>query len=135
MIRATIDTNVIISGLLFQGIPLKVLDSAVRYRYELVLSAPLILECERVIFSRKFGLKPHEGRALLDPIIEIATIVVPSKRVTIITRCPGDNEVLACAKEGRCDFIVTGDRRDLLTLREFDGIPIVSPRNFMETIG
>jgi putative PIN family toxin of toxin-antitoxin system len=132
--KATIDTNIFVSGLLFGGIPLKILERALRKDFSLVTSTPLMAEIERVLSSKKFKLTETEIFALVGPLFEVAQVVVPEEEITVISRCPADNRVLECAVTGRCTVIVTGDRRDLVSLKVFRGIPIVTPRAFYETI-
>ena len=80
-----------------------------------LLSAPLISEIERVIRSKKFGLSGDEAVILTEPFFERSTIVVPTSTINAIPRCPGDNRVLECAVDGGAQYIVTGDRKDLLS--------------------
>lgn len=54
--RAVIDTTIVVSGLFFGGVPLKVMDAAIDRKFIHVLSAPVIAEIERVLSSKKFGL-------------------------------------------------------------------------------
>jgi uncharacterized protein len=69
----------------------------------------------------------------LDPILCLAEIVEPTRTV-IASRDPNDDHVLACALEAKANFIVTGDK-DLLSLGEFEGVRIVTPRQFLELRG
>ena len=48
---------------------------------------------------------------------------------------PDDNHILACAKSGRADVIVSGDKRHLLPLKEYEGMPIVRPVDFLRMLG
>jgi len=48
---------------------------------------------------------------------------------------PADAKILACAVAGKADVIVTGDKRHLLPLKKYRGIPIVSPAEFLDRIG
>ena len=134
MIRATVDTNITVSGLLFGGIPYKIIQAALNRRFVWTLSAELMEEAERVLTAPKFGLTRKEIQILTGPIFDVAEIVVPVQRFNAISRCPGDNRVLECAVAGRCKAIVTGDRRDLLSLGAFHGVQIVSCRQFLEML-
>ncbi len=111
MIRAVIDTNITVSGLLFGGLPLKVIHAALARKYTWVTSPALINEVERVMRYKKFGLTNKEIQVLTQPIFAISEVVVPLETIDAIPRCPGDNRVLECAVEGNCDLIVTGDRQ------------------------
>ena len=134
LLRVTIDTNITVSALFFGGLPLKVVRAGIEGRFIWVCSPPLFKELETVLASKKFGLKKQDIEDLLNPIAAHVEFVVPSKKLSVITRCPGDNRVLECAVEGNCNFIVTGDRKDLLSLKSFQDIPIVSVRNFLDQI-
>lgn len=122
MIRVVVDTNIVVSGLLFGGLPLKVINTAIDRRFTWVISPYLIEELERALGHKKFGLSEHEIKILLNPIMEIFEIIIPTTIVDIIERCLGDNRVLECALDGKCSRIVTGDRRDLLSIHPFHHI-------------
>lgn len=134
MIRAIVDTNVTVSGLLFGGLPLKIIHAALARRFEWIISPVLINELERVLRSEKFALSDHEIQVLTAPLLDIAEIVVPEKTINVITRCPADNRVLECAMEGRCSVIVSGDRRDLLSLKRYQQVEIVTARQFFDRL-
>ena len=72
MIRDVIDTNVTVSGLLFGGLPLKIIHAALARRFEWVISPILISELERVLRSDKFSLSDHEIQVLTTPIFGLA---------------------------------------------------------------
>ena len=132
MIRAVIDTNITVSGLLFGGLPLKIINAAIDRRFVWMTSPYLIEELERVLRYKKFDLSTHEIKVLLAPIMEISEIIVPMTSVDVIQRCPADNRVLECALDGKCSFVVTGDRQDLLSIRKLHQIEIVTARHFLE---
>ena len=69
----------------------------------------------------KFGLDPKD-LPLLQIYQDAATILKPN---------PDDDELLAIALAGKAEIILTGDK-DLLTLKQFQGIKILSPRQFVE---
>jgi len=132
LIRTVVDTNVSVSGLLFGGVPLKVIDAALARRFTWVTSPILMDEVDRVMRYKKFGLTEQEIAVLTQPLFSIAEIVVPVTTIEVIERCPADNRVLECAVEGKCQIIVSGDRRDLLSLKRFQNIEIFTPRQFLE---
>lgn len=134
MIRAVIDTNIAVSGLLFGGLPLKIIRAALARRFEWVTSPVLINELEQVLRSGKFALSAHEVQVLMTPILGITEIILPEETISVITRCPADNRVLECAIEGRCSVIVSGDRRDLLSLKRYQHVEIVMARQFFDRL-
>jgi uncharacterized protein len=132
--RVVLDTNVVVSGLLFGGVPLKIVRSALCKEFTYVTSVPLLEEMQTVLAYKKFGLSSEEIRDLTGPLVEAAEFAVSTEEISVIERCPADNRVLECAVAGRCAAIVTGDKRDLIRLGVFRGIPILSPRAFLDSI-
>jgi len=80
----------------------------------------------------KFGFHPRHAR-LLTLFVQRQTLAVEVISQVRACRDPDDNHILAAALDGNCSHLVTGDS-DLLALREFAGINIVTPRAFMELI-
>jgi predicted nucleic acid-binding protein len=91
-------------------------------------------EVERVLLSHKFGLSKSEVTILLNPVFSVAEIIIPKCEINIIKRCPGDNRVLECAIDGACEYIVTGDRRDLLSLDSIGTTRIISAKEFLDIL-
>lgn len=101
--------------------------------HELISSNALIEEFEEKL-ENKFDFSTAEiarARLTLKPIIQL---VDPIPLASQVSRDPDDDIVLATAVAGNCEYIVTGDK-DLLDLKEFQGIPIMKPREFGELIG
>ncbi|OFZ37384.1 MAG: putative toxin-antitoxin system toxin component, PIN family [Bdellovibrionales bacterium RIFOXYD12_FULL_39_22] len=131
-IRAVIDTNVIISALLFGGLPEKVLSLVISKKIELILSPSIRDEIERVLLDPKFSLSTKEVSILLSAIDKVATFVLPSEKITLIKRKDSDNRILEAAVCGNANYIVTGDKQDLLPLKKYLNILIISPKQFLE---
>jgi putative PIN family toxin of toxin-antitoxin system len=134
LIRAVIDTNITVSGFLFSGIPLEIINTALSQRFIWVTSPALMAETHRVLQSEKFGLTLQETQKLTRALWETADIIRPKHTLDVIKRCPADNRVLECAVEGECSLIVTGDRRDLLSLESYRHIKIIKARDFLSRI-
>lgn len=94
MIRAVVDTNIVVSGLLFGGLPYKIVKQALDKKFIPVTSPHLIAEIERVMLYPKFTLSPQEVRLLLDPYLNVTEIVIPTETISVIKSCPADNRVL-----------------------------------------
>jgi putative PIN family toxin of toxin-antitoxin system len=134
LIRAVVDSNIAISGYFFGGVPLQIIQAAISHRFTWVTSPVLIAETQRVMRSEKFGLTFQETQKLMRPLLEVADIVQPNLVIDVIKRCPADNRVLECAVEGECSFIITGDRRDLLSIKNYQNIEIIKARDFLSKI-
>lgn len=128
-LRVVLDTNVLISGLLFRGPPNVILHHALEGTFQLFVSADLLDELARVL-SGKF---PHRLEAIqhtLHALQELAIAIVPKEPVNVIRVDPSDNRILECALCAQADVIVSGDHH-LLDLRSFRDIPILTPQAFL----
>jgi predicted nucleic acid-binding protein len=76
-----------------------------------------------------------EIRARVKRFARIADIIIPDIVPNVIENDPADNHILACAVSGKADVIVSGDKRHLLPLKEYEGIPIVRPADFLRMLG
>lgn len=131
--RVVIDTNIIVSGLNFSGREREVLELARVEKYELYLSIFILDEVADVL-RRKFDWSPQRTAQIVRLLRAYATVVEPRTRLSVIRRDDQDNRILECALEARAEFLLTGDRRDLLPLKEFEGIRIVSSLEFLSAL-
>jgi putative PIN family toxin of toxin-antitoxin system len=75
-----------------------------------------------------------EIQTTLKLLVRKADIVKVDTVLDVVPDDPKDNHVLACAFAGKVDMVVSGDK-DLLRLKEYEGIPIVRPMDFLRTVG
>jgi putative PIN family toxin of toxin-antitoxin system len=129
-VRVVCDTNIFVSALVFGGKPRKFLELA-RKNVVLVVSEPLLQELRRVLTS-KFGWADHRVLIAIREIARTAELVKPDIEITDC-RDRDDNRILEAALAGRVDFIVSG-YADLLSMRSFRGIQIVSVSIFLDRI-
>ena len=129
-IKVVLDTNVLISGLHFEGNENRILVLFYRDIIEVCLS-PFILKELEIILEKKFCWEKKQVRILLDKINDIAIIVHPKHKTSEIKTKEADNRILECAVEANADYIVTGDTKHLQSLKEFQGIRILSPAQFL----
>lgn len=129
--RLVLDTNVAISGLLWQG-PTHLFLQAVRAQpsIQLFSSVPLIEELADVLprkdCMKRLALLDLSAQAVLADYISAVHLVEPA-RITPTSIDADDDVVLATALAARADAIVSGDGKHLLILGQFQGIPILSP--------
>ena len=131
--RVVLDTNVIVSGLNFPGNERLVLELALRGRFELCLS-PFILEEVDGVLTRKFGWSEERSYQAIRTLRDAATIIEPRQRPPVISGHPADNRILECAVEAAADYLVTGDRRHLLPLKERLGVRILNAPLFLSAL-
>lgn len=131
MTWVVLDTNVLVSGLGWpRSLPGRIVDRAVHGRFVLVTSKPLLAELERVLAYPRLAKAIDGPSELVRLISEVAVVVEPDREVTMIERDPADNRVLEAAVAASADYIVSGDT-DLLEIGSFEGVRIVSPREFI----
>ena len=133
MITATLDTNVLISGLLFNGLPRQLLRQAISGKFSFVLSVAILEELEDVLRRPKFGLPPEFVQIVARELEATATLVYPTSRHKAVKSDPKDDMIVDCGVEGHCDYIVSGDNH-LLSLIEVEGIPVVTPTEFLSKL-
>ena len=131
--RVVLDTNVIISGLNFPGNERLVLELALRGRFELCLS-PFILEEVAGVLGRKFGWTEERSSQALRALDAAATVVEPQILPEVIDGGHADNRILECAAAVSADYLVTGDRRHLLPLGEYEGARILNAPRFLSVL-
>lgn len=129
-LRVVADTNVLVSALLFGGPPEQIVLAGLRGEIQLLTSIPLLKELERVL-KGKFKLNLHLVRNIIEEIKEVAELVEISSHINVISYPDDDNRVLECAVDGKAEFIVTGDTKHILPLKEFRGTKILSPSEFL----
>jgi putative PIN family toxin of toxin-antitoxin system len=131
MTRVVLDTNVYISALMFDGLPGSLLDLAVLRAFTLIISPALLDELDEKLRA-KFGLSPEDADFLRARLQNVAQVVEPRETLSVIAEDPDDNRVLECAVKGEAEVIVSGDRH-LLKLATYQGIAIVTMRQFLES--
>ena len=137
-IRAVLDTNVLVSGLVAeQGPPRQILDAWLESLFTLVTSLYLVEELVHVLsyprITERLRLDEEALTAILAALLSKAEVTSDQLRLPGVTRDPKDDSVVACAKEGEEDYIVSGDQ-DLLVLGEYEGIQIITSRQFVEIL-
>ena len=133
MIKVVADTNVYISAVLFGGKPEQIRKLAREGRIELLISENILAEIAGVL-KRKFDWFDWQISELVEDIRSITTLVTPGLTLTVIKDDEPDNRLLECAIEGRAQYIISGDERHLLPLKEFQQIKILSPSQFLKTM-
>ena len=128
--RVVFDTNVLYSALAAKGFCEEVLDEAVG-ECATIWSSPLNQELE-LLLARRHKIGPATEAALA-AYTELCEFVEPLPLPARVCRDKNDDMVLAPALAGKADLIVTGDD-DLLVLKKFRDIRIVSPRQFLELL-
>jgi putative PIN family toxin of toxin-antitoxin system len=133
-----LDTNVVASAVLWGGVPRQLLQAGREKRVSLFTSIRLLAELTDILVRPKFENKLAAAGLSIEQIVdryaELAAVVQPAAIAPTVLDDPDDDQVLACAMAARADLIVSGDRRHLLPLGSFEGMPIVSPAEALRLI-
>jgi putative PIN family toxin of toxin-antitoxin system len=129
-VRAVVDVNVLISGVLSaKGSPAEILRASRDGEFELVVSEMLLAELKRTLAYPKLRkrIAPEKAAAFADWVRDHGTFARnPSAPPPVGSRDPGDDYLLALAIDRRA-YLVTGDQ-DLLGLS--NDLPILTPAQF-----
>lgn len=135
--RVVLDTNVIISATLMRGgNEDQILRAWQRGAFDLVLSPPILEELGRALFYeklRKFRWMTEKEVSELLQTLAASSVVVSGRAKVKASRDPDDDKFLAAAVEAEAPFVVTGDR-DLLDLKNYQGVRVVRPAWFLTMI-
>ena len=132
--KVVFDTNVVASASFWRGAPYDCLAAWVQGRCVAVVSSSLLAEYHETVDELRLdypGLKCVEW---VEALTESAELVFPTERATGATPDPGDEMILECALAAEADFIVSGDKKHLLALRQYQDIPILSPAEFLRRL-
>ena len=129
--RIVLDTNVLISALLFGGKPRRVLDLVISGSADCTLSTVILDELKDVLQRPKFGFPADVCFHIIEELHGVCDIISPSVSVEVIRSDPNDDRILECAKEAQADFIVSGDPH-LLDLGTFEKTRILSPADYLK---
>jgi len=141
MMRIVLDTNVLVSAILSpRSISAQIMRLLLKGKLNLVISHDIIDETLRVLrypklakLIKKNFVAPKEVYFVIERLSAIAVVTPGELTLDAIHDDPSDNKILACAVEGEADFIISGDRY-LTDLKEFQGIPIISPATFLALV-
>ena len=134
--RVVIDTNTVISGFLWGSYPRQIIDLVRTQEITVYTSSFLIEELSEVLSRPKFYQRiqtviEETPESLVNNYRNLVKIVEIYQVEKIVINDPDDDQVLACAISANADYIISGDQ-DLLTLKLYQNIPIVTPREFMK---
>jgi len=130
-LRVILDTNVLLSGIFFSGVPYQILNAWRNGKLSLVVSAEILDEYHRV--GRRLSTKyPGVDPEPILTLVEVHTELVDSPSLDdSVCVDPTDDIFFACAVASRCSVIISGDKH-LHQANGYRGIRVFSPREFVE---
>lgn len=135
--RLVLDTNIVASGLLWDGTPARLIDAAQAGVIEIYTSRTLVAELTRILERAKFAKTIATSGVGIEGLVlgyaELASLVEPMPIPPTIIVDPDDDHVLACALAAEAELIVSGDRH-LLGLGVYQNIEIITAAQALERI-
>ena len=132
--KIVLDSNIFISGIFWKGNPHKIIELAEKRELEIFTTDEILEELFGVLKREKFKPLFEEAKTntneVFEKTLELVKICIPVKKINIIKDDPSDNKFLACAISAQASFIISGDNH-LLKVKNFQGISIVKPREFL----
>jgi putative PIN family toxin of toxin-antitoxin system len=132
IIRGVLDTNVLISGLLFEGKLSRIVGLWQKGKIVPIISKETFEELRTVLEYPKFSLSHVEIKSLIEhdilPYFEVVNI---SKHVKGACRDPGDDKFISCAISANADGIVTGDK-DFSDMKKYRSVRIIHASDFIK---
>ena len=140
MVRAVLDSSILVSAFVAPQTELMgLLRLPLRSRYELVLSEEILGETAESLLTkdsiRRYATYSDEDvHAYLAWLLSVAKLVGELRELSAVPDDPKDDMVIATAVAAKADYLVTGDRKHLLPLKEYQGIAIISARSFQDLL-
>ncbi len=129
--KIILDTNILISALGWQGNPNKILNLVIERKLEIIISDDQFAELSQTLDYPRLEFTEEQKDRIKSLVLEIGIFVKPLEKINLIKSDPDDNMHLEAAVVGNAKYIVTGDQ-DLLSIKEFRGIKIVTAKEFLE---
>jgi putative PIN family toxin of toxin-antitoxin system len=129
-----IDTNVVISAILFGGVPGKLFDLWKTGRIVPLITEEIMTEYIRVLAYPKFKLSEEEINYIIQQeILPFFKVVKSVPGSSIVKQDPDDDKFIQCAEAGKAKIILSGDQH-LLALKSYKNIEIKTPNQFIKSI-
>ena len=126
-----LDTNIYISATFWEGMPYRIVQLAAKQEILAFISKDIFDEIEEVL-GRDFGRSKQEIDNVIGSFALFTHAVEPAERVSMIKDDPDDDRILECALSAQASCIVSQDNH-LLKLKEYRGIKILTPKQFLES--
>ncbi len=129
--RVVLDTNVILSALLFKGKLSEIVELWKNRSFIPLISKEIFKELQRTLAYSKFHLTKNETHLIInDYILPYFEVVDVAKPFNNVCRDKDDDKFLSCAISGDSNLIVSGDM-DLLSLKSYKNVKIITPTEFL----
>jgi uncharacterized protein len=131
MMRVVLDTNVLVSAILLKGRLSRFQELWKNGTLSPLLSKETFQEFKTVLSYPKFSLSKDEIKAIMeDELLPYFEVIDIKEKIHGVCRDPNDDMFLSVAVNAQTPYVVTGDK-DLLALRKYKSIKIVSPQEYL----
>jgi len=130
--RVVLDTNILVSALLWRGAPYRCLLAVQAGLAELVTSRPILEEFRSVLVA-KFRFTTTDADEAAGLVRSSAVLVEVSGRLQVVRDDPDDDKFIETARVGRADLLVSGDHH-LLGLGSAAGVNVITAREFLDRL-
>jgi uncharacterized protein len=139
MPRAVLDSSVLVSVFLTpHGSVARLLREPFRSRYELCLSEFILTETAETLLTksrlRSYAYADADVHEFVRWLLTQSEMATDLPELRVVTNDPKDDPIIATAVAAQADYLVTGDRAHLLPIGEYQGIRILSPGQFLQTL-
>ena len=131
--KVVIDTNVFVSGIFWKGISNRIIIAWRARKFDLVNSLMNVEELIKILKFFKIDMSDEHIKEWVTLIVENSIIVDVAGKIKIVKDDPTDDKFIETALNGNADYIISQDRH-LLDIKEFEGIKIVSPEEFLRIL-
>jgi len=130
-IKAVADTNILVSSIFWSGNPYQIIQKGINQEVIIFTSDDIITELKRIL-KRDFNISAQEIDDIVNSYMLFLHITETTEKINAVVDDPKDNIILECAVSCNADIIISGDKH-LLNLKEYAGIKILSPSEFLDT--
>lgn len=134
-LNAVFDTNVLISGILWRGVPFEMLKWAEKNSLVIYTSLEILAEVNRVLHYPKFQQYIDNQQAspeeLFAKIASLCTIIQADQVVKGVCSDADDEKFLSCALAANVKALISGDKH-LLDLKQYQSVRILTAREFYQ---
>jgi uncharacterized protein len=139
MPRAVLDSSVLVSAFLTpHGSVVRLLREPARSQYQLCLSEYILTETAETLLSktrlRNYAYADTNVHDFIRWLLPHAEMTASLPTLRAVPNDPKDDPIIATAVAAKADYLVTGDRAHLLPIGQYEGIRIVSPREFLDIL-
>ena len=131
--KIVLDANIFISSFFWGGNPRLVVERVIAGMDELFITKEIMKEIEDVIGRPKFHAENDKISYFINSIEEIGNQISTKKHIKNGSRDKNDNKYIECGITANADYIISGDIH-LLELKEYNGIKIVTAKNYLEIV-